>query len=266
MNRKKDFPEGYMTVGQAAKKMGVTVRALQYYDKEGLLCPCAQSEGGRRLYTDRELIRLHQILSLKSLGFSLEEIKNKLIPLQTPEEVASALSEQAAVLREKIAGLTQSLRDTEALQAEVLQMQTVDFKKYADIIVNLQMNNANYRLIKYFSEKTLDHIRSRFTKESGLAFIRRFGVLQQTAVSLLEQGEAPDSEVGIRLAEVFWKLIEEFTGGDLSMLPELMAFSDSDMPDSDWSQQQKRAQSFLSPALEAYFLRSGNNPFEEEQS
>ena len=61
------IPPGFMTVGEIAKKMGVTVRTLQYYDKEGLLSPSAESEGGRRLYTDRDLIMLHQILSLKSL-------------------------------------------------------------------------------------------------------------------------------------------------------------------------------------------------------
>ena len=42
-------------------------------------------------------------------------------------------------MREKIAVLTESLTAIETLRAEVLQMQTVDFKKYADIIVNLQM-------------------------------------------------------------------------------------------------------------------------------
>lgn len=46
-------------------------------------------------------------------------------------------------------------------------MQQVDFKKYADIIVNLQMNNEHYRLIKLFDEKTLDKIRYQFDKDSG---------------------------------------------------------------------------------------------------
>ena len=45
------IPPGYMTVGQIAKKIGVTVRTLQYYDREGLLAPSAESGGGRRLYT-----------------------------------------------------------------------------------------------------------------------------------------------------------------------------------------------------------------------
>ena len=79
------IPQGYMTVGEVAKKMGVTVRTLQYYDREGLFCPSAVSEGGRRLYTDKDIIKLHQILSLKSLGFSIDEIKNRLTSIDTPD-------------------------------------------------------------------------------------------------------------------------------------------------------------------------------------
>ena len=75
MEKSKAIPQGYMTVGEVAKKMGVTVRTLQYYDREGLFSPSAESEGGRRLYTDKDVVKLHQILSLKHLGFSLSDIK-----------------------------------------------------------------------------------------------------------------------------------------------------------------------------------------------
>ena len=61
MAKYRAIPEGFMTVGQLAKKMGVTVRTLQYYDKEGVLSPSAESEGGRRLYTDKDIVLLHQI-------------------------------------------------------------------------------------------------------------------------------------------------------------------------------------------------------------
>ena len=62
---KKDF----FTVGEVAQLMGTTVRTLQYYDKQGLLKPSTISEGGRRLYSSKDLIRLHQIMSFKYLGF-----------------------------------------------------------------------------------------------------------------------------------------------------------------------------------------------------
>ncbi|MDE7275195.1 MAG: MerR family transcriptional regulator, partial [Lachnospiraceae bacterium] len=160
MDKQKAIPQGYMTVGEVAGKMDVTVRTLQHYDREGLLSPSAMSEGGRRLYTDKDIVKLHQILSLKHLGFSLDDIKNRLIPLDTPAEIADVLMEQAAVVRQKIESLSESLRELEVLREEVLQMQSVDFKKYADIIVNLQMKNDFYWLIKHFDDQVLDHIRS----------------------------------------------------------------------------------------------------------
>ena len=46
MDKHKAIPQGYMTVGEVAKKMDVTVRTLQHYDREGLLSPSAMSEGG----------------------------------------------------------------------------------------------------------------------------------------------------------------------------------------------------------------------------
>lgn len=70
---------------------------------------------------------LHQIIALKSLGFSLDDIKNRLIPLETPNDVATALTEQADSIREKIEQLTASLTAIEQLKKEVLQMQTVNF-------------------------------------------------------------------------------------------------------------------------------------------
>ena len=122
----KAIPPGYMTVGEVAKKMGVTVRALQYYDRQGLLSPSAESAGGRRLYADKDLIRLHQILSLKHLGFSLDDIKNRLSSLNTPADVAQALSEQAAAVQEKIEVLSESLREIESLLMEVGKFDGLD--------------------------------------------------------------------------------------------------------------------------------------------
>ena len=181
------IPEGFMTVGEVAKKMGVTVRTLQYYDKEELLSPSAKSEGGRRLYTDKDLVMLHQIISLKSLGFSLKDIKGRLNSLKTPAEVANALTEQADDIRQKIEQLQTSLSEIEQLKVEVLQMQTVNFKKYADIIVNLQMKNESYSLIKRFDDDTLDHIRSRFDKKSGSDFLDRFNRLSDEIVRLQKE-------------------------------------------------------------------------------
>ena len=266
IDAKANAKEGYMTVGEMAKKTGVTVRTLQYYDREGLLHPSAESEGGRRLYTHKDRVKLHQILSLKHLGFSLDDIKNRLISLDTPVEVATVLAEQAAAIREKIDALTKSLHDIEALRGEVLQMQRVDFKKYADIIVNLQMKNDYYWMIKHFDDQTLDVIRGRFDRESGQEMMDTFVSLRDRALALGQQGVPPQSEQGQELARDFWEMILAFTDGNMSLLPKLMELGTQEDTDQKWREQQEIFNGYIGPALEVYFKEHGIQPFEEVES
>ena len=257
------IPEGFMTVGEVAKKMGVTVRTLQYYDKKELLSPSAESEGGRRLYTDKDLVMLHQIISLKSLGFSLKDIKGRLNSLKTPDDVANALTEQADAIRINIKQLKDSLAAIEQLKTEVLQMQTVNFKKYADIIVNLQMKNESYSLIKHFDDDTLDRIRSRFDKKSGVDFMDRLNRLSDQIVELQKENVPADSEQCQQVVQEYWGLIMEFTNGDMTMLPKLIEVGNIDTATNAWEEKQKIVNDYLEPALQVYFSRLGTNPFEE---
>ena len=54
---------------------GISVRALHHYDRIGLLKPEAVAPSGYRLYSDRDLQRLQQILFFKEIGFNLDEIR-----------------------------------------------------------------------------------------------------------------------------------------------------------------------------------------------
>lgn len=258
--KKKIIPENFMTVGQLAKKMRTTVRTLQYYDKEGLLSPTAESEGGRRLYTHKDMIKLHQIQSLKSLGFSLDDIKNKLISLDTPKDVVDILNEQSLAIQQKIQQLTETVTAIEALKTEVLQMQVVDFKKYADIIVNFQMNNEYYWLIKHFDDATLDYIRTQFNKESGMDFIERFNQLNDSVMKLKGKNVDQKDKQVQALAKEFWDMVMEFTNGDMSMLPTLTNLMEDN---NEWVEKQKIVNEYLQPALELYFLNTGINTDEE---
>lgn len=133
-----------LTVGEVARLMGTTVRTLQYYDKEGLLKPSSMSEGGRRLYNAKDIVKLHQILSFKYLGFSLTEIKNKLFPLDNPMEVANTLEYQKKAIEEQIEELTEALKAIISLYSEVKTIKEVDFSKYAEIIELLKFGNDGY--------------------------------------------------------------------------------------------------------------------------
>src|SRR6516165_4312051 len=63
-------------VGELARRTGLTVRTLHHYDDIGLLRPSLHTESGHRLYTEGDVARLQQVLSLRQLGFSLEEVRD----------------------------------------------------------------------------------------------------------------------------------------------------------------------------------------------
>lgn len=261
MNKYKAIPKGYMTVGEIAKKMGVTVRTLQYYDQEGLLLPSAESEGGRRLYTDQDMIKLYQILSLKSLGFSLAEIGKQLISLDNPADVAAALAGQAKEIKSNIKILSEKLKEIELLREEVLQMQSVDFKKYSDILTNLQMKNEYYWMVKHLDNQTLDRLRTHFDKESATTFINLFHCLNSRIAVLCKDNAPPESEPAQALAKEFWNMIIDFTEGDMSMLPKLMEMNNLVDTEHEEMQKQAFANDYIGKALDIYFTRLGVNPF-----
>ena len=97
----------WFTVGEMAKKMNVSVRTLQYYDQMGLLPPSAYTEGGRRLYSMEDYVVFHQIISLKEFGFTLQEIRSKLLPATNLEEIYDYLTSQESIIQNEIKKLKQ---------------------------------------------------------------------------------------------------------------------------------------------------------------
>src|SRR3954471_24366002 len=70
------MPFEALKVGELAQRTGLTVRTLHHYDAIGLLKPSLHSEAGYRLYTAGDIARLQQALSLRQLGFSLDEVRD----------------------------------------------------------------------------------------------------------------------------------------------------------------------------------------------
>src|SRR5436309_14793598 len=65
-----------LKVGELARRVGLTIRALHHYDEVGLLRPSLRTEAGHRLYTAADVARLQRILSLRQLGLSPEVVRD----------------------------------------------------------------------------------------------------------------------------------------------------------------------------------------------
>ncbi len=64
-----------MQIGEISKKTGLSISTLRYYDKHGLLQNIDRSNGGIRKFDDKDLEALRIILSLKTSGMKISEIK-----------------------------------------------------------------------------------------------------------------------------------------------------------------------------------------------
>ncbi|MBM9618040.1 MerR family transcriptional regulator [Streptomyces zhihengii] len=97
-------PDG-LTVGRAAKLLGVTVRALHHWDETGLARPSLRTAAGYRLYTAGDLERLHRVVVYRELGLDLERIRAVLD--DATEDVPTALRAQRDRVTERIDRLRQ---------------------------------------------------------------------------------------------------------------------------------------------------------------
>jgi MerR family transcriptional regulator, Zn(II)-responsive regulator of zntA len=70
--------EADLTSGDLARATGSTLRAIRFYEQQGLLAPAVVSDGGHRRYTADDLERLRLIGDLRELGLSLSEIRSAL--------------------------------------------------------------------------------------------------------------------------------------------------------------------------------------------
>src|ERR1035437_8549229 len=64
----------FLRVGDLAKATGLSVRALHHYEEIGLLPPSTRNDAGHRVYSEKDIEKLQQIISLKQLGLSLGDI------------------------------------------------------------------------------------------------------------------------------------------------------------------------------------------------
>lgn len=108
-------------IGQVAQRTGLTVDAIRFYERTGLLPRAARSAGGYRLYHDRDVADLEFIQRAQQLGFSLNEIRELVSIQHHPQEacchVRDLIAQKLAVVRSKI----EELRTLETGFAAALQ-------------------------------------------------------------------------------------------------------------------------------------------------
>ncbi|KRL87376.1 MerR family transcriptional regulator [Ligilactobacillus apodemi] len=129
------------TSGQLAKKCQVTLRTVQYYDKQGLLA-AKRTASDRRMYDDTQVQRLNLILTYKELGFTLKDIKQLLDTKESTKILQTMLARQQAQ-NEKV--LIQAKK--RAAELNYLAKNLADFPVFPGNLargVTINMENAKH--------------------------------------------------------------------------------------------------------------------------
>jgi DNA-binding transcriptional MerR regulator len=115
----KDDSNKLMRVGELAKAVGKTVRAMHLYEELGLLEPRARSEGGFRLYGPEAVDRIHWIVKLQAIGFTLAEIQGFVGDFQDADSGREATSRVRALFTEKQAQIREQIMQLQVIENDL---------------------------------------------------------------------------------------------------------------------------------------------------
>src|SRR5512141_1453364 len=108
-----------MRVGELAKAVGKTVRAMHLYEELGLLEPRARSEGGFRLYGPEAIDRIHWIVKLQAIGFTLAEIQGFVKDFQMAGSAPEASARVRALFLEKQQKIREQIMQLQVIENDV---------------------------------------------------------------------------------------------------------------------------------------------------
>lgn len=235
-------------VGELARRTGLTVRSLHHYDEIGLLRPSLHTESGHRLYTAADVARLQQVLSLRQLGFSLEEIQACLdrpdfSPMQTIRLHVARLREQIDMQRQ----LCDRLEALAEQFAEAAEVSAEDFLQTIEVMTMIE---------SYYTPEQLELLKKRRDEAAakGVDIAKQgtadWGALMDEYRIEMEKGTDPADPRLQALEMRRQALIDAFTGGNASIEQSLTRL---------WTEQgdKLRAQYGLDPKLMEYMGKVG---------
>lgn len=178
------------TVKEISDLTGISVRALHYYDEIGLLKPTVKSEAGYRLYDDKALETLQQILFFREFDISLKEIKavmenptldrNRILQMQ--RDMLAAKKERMERL---IAGIDNILKGDNTMDFEVFNRSEIE-DMYTAMAANM-------------------------SEEQRAVFIERYGSMEAWKKSFLESASTEAAQ------ENFRKVVEWYGGKEKAL-------------------------------------------------
>lgn len=195
------MPE-YWTVGELARRAGVTVRTIQFYDQQELLAPSAKGPQNRRLYSEEDERELQRILVLKFLGNSLSDIRRVVSHELDGEELEGLVDQQIEVLGHDLARLMRRMAALRAIRRRVRQGDDPD---WAEIAHTIDPSGSQPSAMRHSQHESADVGTGAVASGEGGAQWR--GVIVG-ALGLMAAGVQPDDPWAHELAARYQALCE----------------------------------------------------------
>ncbi|WP_017461956.1 MerR family transcriptional regulator [Dyella ginsengisoli] len=225
-----------LTVGELAKRSGLTVRTLHHYDAIGLLSPSSRSDAGYRLYGQADIERLHRIQALRQLGLALADIGQALSGAQPP--LAEVVDRQIAQLDRDLADAARLRERLVHLRAQLSSGQSPDLADWLDTLEQMTMYE------KYFTPEELKALPLHTDPD----VLPAWSALVAAVQSAMDRGATPDDADAQQLALQWMEMIGRGTGNNPAFLLRLRTMTEAEPG--------MRERSGITPALERFVENS----------
>ena len=140
------------SIGEMARRSGLSVRALRHYEEQGLLAP-ARTDAGRRFYTVPDILVLARITLLKRAGFSISQIRT--LMAKGAPDAAALVDAQAEALSAQMERIASSLDVLEHVRRRLKTGEPADAETLCQLIrtgvFSMEQNSWNKIYNRYYT-------------------------------------------------------------------------------------------------------------------
>ncbi len=136
------------TTGELAKKCGVSVRTVQYYDERGILVPTDLTEGGRRLFSEDDVATLETICFLRDLDISIKDIAEILESDESKRVIELLLDEQEKNIQDDVKRRTEQLEKIKSIRSTLSSFKDGTKKTIHDISQVMEEKEKRKKMYK----------------------------------------------------------------------------------------------------------------------
>ncbi|RBP20485.1 MULTISPECIES: MerR family transcriptional regulator [Bacillus] len=260
MSKKKGYP-----IGEFSKRTGTSIRTLQYYDEIGLLKPEKNMSSGHRVYRGKDILTLQQIVSLKLLGYSLDEICCMFSMPSLNMSLKETLQNQKKTFEEKKKQIEVSMK---AIERTILLLEE-DEQVESDILMSLinsiqKENEQRLWLEEYIPREMIEGLYNKPVEEM-IELDKEFVRLSKEVKRL--SGKQIDNLEVQKLVDQHMKATLKYVGEEtmysLSKLENVEEQYNKMMP-SPYTEEEEV---WLNKAMEYYMIQNGlYSPKEKDSS